>query len=138
MKNLIFALSLMMLSACGGRDDEPTPPTVATYTQADAVGTWKATYYQRNPEGPNWHEDRNGRTITYKTDGNFTSQNMSESINTQLAGKYTITSAGKVSTSNLNMTGRTVSMSLSSKTEAILNIDSPSDGIAVKYKMVKQ
>lgn len=139
MKKIILILLLYSFThSCGSdRTDEPTPPAV-TYTQADAVGTWKATHYQRDPEGADWHKENNNRTITYKTDGNFTSYFLTESYTTELSGKYTIDAKGNVSTTNLNVSDRTASMVLTTKTDAILYINSSSPAIKVKYKVKKQ
>lgn len=138
MKNLLLILTVFIAVSCGSRDDEPTTPPAVTYTQADAVGTWKATHYQRNLEGPDWHVEKNNRTITYKNDANFTSYFLTESYTVEMAGKYSIDGSGNISTSNVNYSDRSVSMKLTSKTEAILYINASSDAITRKYKVVKQ
>lgn len=142
-KTLKLTIISLFLITCSGRDEEKTGSPIIdqpsnNYTQIDAVGKWKVTFFDNPNNNLGWEVENNDRNITFNTNGKFTSFNLTESIVVEIGGDYVIDSKGLITTTNLNLSERQLTMFLSDKKNAIITISTkPGSNTMRKYKVVK-
>jgi len=143
MKRILFGILLAITISCKKGGQEPAA-TLNTPAELTAVGTWDAIYFtNKNYSVGARFEAPKGLTITFLSNGTFSTTSIPNIPNVNLSGKYVLNADKSIVFSEVSPTGffpkMTISKSILNRIEGLITFTDGTGGAFIaNYELVKR
>ncbi len=143
MKRILFGILLAITTSCKKGGEEPAA-TVNTPAELTAVGTWDAIYFtNKNYSVGARFEAPKGLTITFLSNGTFSTTSIPHIPNLNLSGKYVLNADKSIVFSEVSPTGLVpimfINRSILNRIEGLITFtDRPGGAFIANYELVKR
>jgi len=143
MKRILFLVLLAITLSCNKSSEEPAV-MVNTPAELNAVGTWDAIYFtNKNYSVGARFEAPKGLTITFLSNGTFSTTGIPNIPNVNLSGKYVLNADKSIVFSEVSPIGffpkMTISKSILNRIEGLITFtEGPGGAFMANYELVKR